>query len=184
MHLSLRRVMILSIILTVTEAGCRNRALEISELASRRQADQNKVFAALQSDVAKGAHELISAERTATEDRREQASALAFERRLLATGWNDIEKSRLRATAFRVGSEFLVGLLTLTFAWLALFGIRREALSEAALELYLPMLGSALENLAQPPITSAPLQRVEAKTGEPARALHSADPANRAPRLS
>jgi hypothetical protein len=125
-----------SIMLAAT-AGCNDDAVTVAREAADRQAQQNETMAELQQEVAAGTRQLVAEEGQARRQALEVLRDLQAERGQLADGWDELESQRqsiarsrrtesLLATVLPASGGVAAAAVALAFAWMALYGLKRQ----------------------------------------------------------
>jgi hypothetical protein len=154
--MEIHRIEVLAVAVTMILAmsGCNDQAARIAEESAKRQAEQNQSLARLHQQVAAGTKRLAAEEAEARKQALVVHERLQHERSQLNEGWNDLESERQAIAGSRRTESFLAALLkgsgvvlivvlTLAFAWLALYSANREPESAMICQLVIDELTSS-----------------------------------------
>ena len=168
----IKTVSAVELVVLATTIGCEDGSVQVAREAAQRQAEQNLAMADLQREVAAETRRLVEDQAAARSQTLEIHQGLQAERARVAAGWNELEAERRQIARARRTESFLAAMLpasggavaavlALAFAWLALFGLRRnddsaEVASQLLIERLLEgdPLGAA--SLSQLPRASRP----------------------------
>ncbi len=95
------------ITIAIVTSGCNDRVAEVSREAAERQADQNRLMAELQQEVARGTDGLVTADAAARRDFVGVHRDLQTERRRLDGAWESLESERRALAADRRSESWL-----------------------------------------------------------------------------